>query len=98
MLAQKPWIVPIPGTTELHRLEESIGGAAITLAADDLRDIEEAAAKISIQGARHPEALERMSNRQANALLSDHDDDELRDELRRITWSDDLHIAPLRDS
>jgi aryl-alcohol dehydrogenase-like predicted oxidoreductase len=63
ILAQKPWIVPIPGTTRLHRLEENVGGAAITLTADDLRDIEDAAAKIAIQGARYPEALERMSNR-----------------------------------
>lgn len=63
ILAQKPWIVPIPGTTKLHRLEENIGGAAITLTADDLRDIEEAAAEIAIQGARYPAALERMSNR-----------------------------------
>jgi aryl-alcohol dehydrogenase-like predicted oxidoreductase len=63
ILAQKPWIVPIPGTTKPHRLEENVGGAAITLTADDLRDIEDAAAKIAIHGARYPEALEQMSNR-----------------------------------
>jgi aryl-alcohol dehydrogenase-like predicted oxidoreductase len=63
ILARKPWIVPIPGTTKLHRLEENIGAAGITLTQEDLRDIEDAAAKISIQGARYPEALERMSNR-----------------------------------
>jgi len=63
ILARKPWIVPIPGTTKLHRLEENIGAAGITLTQEDLRDIEDAAAEISIQGARYPEALEQMSNR-----------------------------------
>ena len=61
LLAQKPWIVPIPGTTKLHRLEENIGAAAIELTADDLREIESAAAKIEVQGARYPEALEKMT-------------------------------------
>ncbi len=61
LLAQKPWIVPIPGTTKLHRLEENIGAAAIELTADDLREIEGAAAKIEVQGARYPEALEKMT-------------------------------------
>jgi aryl-alcohol dehydrogenase-like predicted oxidoreductase len=63
LLAQKPWIVPIPGTTKLHRLEENIGAAAIELTPDDLRDIDEAASKITIQGARYPEKLERMTGR-----------------------------------
>jgi aryl-alcohol dehydrogenase-like predicted oxidoreductase len=52
LLAQKPWIVPIPGTTKLHRLEKSIGAAAIKLTPDDLRDIDSAASKITVQGAR----------------------------------------------
>jgi aryl-alcohol dehydrogenase-like predicted oxidoreductase len=63
LLAQKPWIVPIPGTTKLHRLDENIGAAAISLTPDDLRDIETAASKITVQGARYPEALERMTGR-----------------------------------
>jgi len=63
LLAQKPWIVPIPGTTKLHRLEENIGAAAVELTADDLREIESAAAKITVQGARYPEHIEAMSNR-----------------------------------
>lgn len=61
VLAQKPWIVPIPGTTKLHRLEENLGAAQVELTADDLREIEEAASKIQIQGARYPEELERMT-------------------------------------
>lgn len=61
LLAQKPWIVPIPGTTKLERLEENIGAAAIELTADDLREINSAAAKITIQGARYPENLEKMT-------------------------------------
>jgi len=61
LLAQKPWIAPIPGTTKLHRLEENIGAAAVELTPDDLRDIESAAAKITVQGARYPEQLERMT-------------------------------------
>ena len=63
LLAQKPWIVPIPGTTKLSRLEENIGAAAIELTADDLRDIEIAASKITVQGARYPEQLEKMTGR-----------------------------------
>jgi len=61
LLAQKPWIVPIPGTTKLSRLEENIGAAAVELTADDLREIERAASKITVQGARYPEKLERMA-------------------------------------
>jgi len=63
LLARKPWIVPIPGTTKLHRLEENIGAAAIELTSDDLREIESAASKIKVQGARYPEKLERMTGR-----------------------------------
>ena len=63
LLAQKPWIVPIPGTTKLHRLEENIGAAAIELTADDLREIESAASNITVQGARYPEKLEQMTGR-----------------------------------
>jgi len=61
LLARKPWIVPIPGTRKLERLEENIGAAAIDLTADDLREIESAASKITVQGARYPEHLERMT-------------------------------------
>src|SRR5438876_867293 len=63
LLAQKPWIVPIPGTTKLHRLEENIGAASIELTLDDLREIEHAASKIDVQGARYPEHLEQMTGR-----------------------------------
>jgi aryl-alcohol dehydrogenase-like predicted oxidoreductase len=63
LLAQKPWIVPIPGTTKLHRLEENIGAAAIELSAEDLREIESAAAKIEVQGARYPESVEQLTGR-----------------------------------
>jgi aryl-alcohol dehydrogenase-like predicted oxidoreductase len=63
LLAQNPWIVPIPGTTKLHRLEENIGAAAIELTPDDLREIENAASEIKVQGARYPEKLERMAGR-----------------------------------
>ena len=63
LLAQKPWIVPIPGTTKLNRLEENIGGVAIELTADDLQEIDSAAAKITVQGARYPEKLEQMTGR-----------------------------------
>jgi aryl-alcohol dehydrogenase-like predicted oxidoreductase len=63
LLAQKPWIVPIPGTTKLHRLEENIGAVSIELTSDDLRDIDEAALKITVQGARYPEKLEKMTGR-----------------------------------
>ena len=63
LLAQKPWIVPIPGTTKLKRLEENNGAAAIELTPDDLREIETAASKIKVQGARYPERLEQMTGR-----------------------------------
>ena len=63
LLAQKPWIVPIPGTTKLHRLEENIGAAAIELTSDDLREIENAASRIKVEGARYPEHLEKMAGR-----------------------------------
>ncbi len=63
LMAQKPWIVPIPGTTKRHRLDENIQAAGVELTADDLRAIESAASRITIQGARYPEPLERMSNR-----------------------------------
>ena len=63
LLAQRPWIVPIPGTSKRHRLEENIGAADVELTADDLADIERAASAITIKGARYPEALERLSNR-----------------------------------
>jgi aryl-alcohol dehydrogenase-like predicted oxidoreductase len=61
LLAQKPWIVPIPGTTKLHRLEENIGAVSVELTPDDLRDIDTAAAKITVHGARYPEKLEKMT-------------------------------------
>jgi len=63
LLAQKPWIVPIPGTTKLKRLEENIGAAAIELTSDDLREIESAASKIKVEGARYPEKLEQLTGR-----------------------------------
>ena len=63
LLAQKPWIAPIPGTTKLHRLEENIGAAEIELTPDDRREIESAASKITVQGARYPEHLEQMTGR-----------------------------------
>jgi aryl-alcohol dehydrogenase-like predicted oxidoreductase len=63
LLAQKPWIVPIPGTTKLHRLDENIGAVSVELTPGDLRDIENAASKITVQGARYPEKLERMTGR-----------------------------------
>ena len=63
LLAQKPWIVPIPGTTRLHRLEENIGAVSLEFTPDDLRDINEAASKITVQGARYPERLEQMTGR-----------------------------------
>jgi aryl-alcohol dehydrogenase-like predicted oxidoreductase len=61
LLAQKPWIVPIPGTTKLARLDENIGSVAVELTPDDLREIESAAAKITVQGARYPEHIEKMT-------------------------------------
>jgi len=63
LLAQKPWIVPIPGTKRISRLEENLGGAALALSARDLRSIESAAAQITVQGARYPEHMERMTGR-----------------------------------
>jgi aryl-alcohol dehydrogenase-like predicted oxidoreductase len=63
LLAQKPWIVPIPGTTKLHRLEENIGAVAIALSSDDLQEIENTALQVPVQGARYPEQLERMTGR-----------------------------------
>jgi aryl-alcohol dehydrogenase-like predicted oxidoreductase len=63
LLARKPWIVPIPGTTKLHRLEENIGAAAIELTGDDLREIEDAASQVMVHGARYPEHLERLTGR-----------------------------------
>jgi aryl-alcohol dehydrogenase-like predicted oxidoreductase len=61
LLAQKPWIVPIPGTTKLHRLEENIGAAAVELTPDDLREIDSAASQIEVHGTRYPDALEKMT-------------------------------------
>jgi aryl-alcohol dehydrogenase-like predicted oxidoreductase len=63
LLAQKPWIVPIPGTTKQHRLEENLVGASVELTGNDLKEIESAASAIKIQGARYPEALEKMTGR-----------------------------------
>ncbi len=63
LLAQKPWIVPIPGTTKLDRLDENIGAVAIELTADDLREIDSAAAQITVQGNRYPEKLEQLTGR-----------------------------------
>jgi len=61
LLAQKPWIVPIPGTTKLNRLDENIGAVSVELTSDDLREIDSAASKIEVQGARYPEELERRT-------------------------------------
>lgn len=63
LLAQKPWIVPIPGTTKLHRFEENIGAAAVELTPGELRELEDAAANIAVQGARYPEALQKLVGR-----------------------------------
>src|SRR5262249_22182191 len=63
LLAQKPWIVPIPGTSKLHRLEENLGAASIQLTPDDLRQIDLVASKIPVQGARYPEEMQRLVNR-----------------------------------
>jgi aryl-alcohol dehydrogenase-like predicted oxidoreductase len=63
LLAQKPWIVPIPGTTKLHRLEENLGAANVELSADDLREIEAAVAQVSVQGERYPAHLQRRVGR-----------------------------------
>ena len=61
LLAQKPWIVPIPGTTKLHRLDENIGAAAVELTPDDLRDVESAVSKVAVHGDRYPERLEQLT-------------------------------------
>src|ERR1700751_5700449 len=63
LLAEKPWMVPIPGTTKLHRLDENIGAVSVELSPGDLREIDQAAAKITVQGARYPEQLERLTGR-----------------------------------
>lgn len=63
LLARKPWIVPIPGTTKLHRLEENLGAAALALSPADLREIDEASAKVPVQGARYPEHLQKLVGR-----------------------------------
>jgi len=63
LLAQKPWIVPIPGTTKLHRLDENLGAASVELTPDDLRQIDDAASRITVQGARYPEHLQKMVGR-----------------------------------
>ncbi len=63
LLAQKPWIVPIPGTTKLHRLEENIGAASVELSSDDLREIDRAASQITVRGARYPDHLEQLTGR-----------------------------------
>ena len=63
VLAQKPWIVPIPGTTKLNRLEENVGAARVELTLDDLHDIESAISKIPVQGARYPEHLQQLVGR-----------------------------------
>jgi len=63
LLAQKPWIVPIPGTTKLHRLEENVGAAVVELTSDDLREIDNAASQVTVQGARYPEQVEQMTGR-----------------------------------
>ena len=63
LLAQKPWIAPIPGTTKLHRLEENIGAADLQLSADDLRDINDAVSKVTVEGARYPASLQQLVGR-----------------------------------
>ena len=63
LLAQKPWIVPIPGTTKLERLEENVGAVGVELTSHDLREIDSAASKITVQGARYPEELQKLVGR-----------------------------------
>ncbi len=63
LLAQKPWIVPIPGTTKLTRVDENISATTLELTPDDLREIESITAEVPVQGGRYPEELERMTNR-----------------------------------
>jgi len=62
-LAQKPWIVPIPGTTKLHRLEENLGAVDIVLTSEDLAQIEDAASQIKIEGARYPEHIQKLAGK-----------------------------------
>ena len=71
LLAQKPWIVPIPGTTKVTRLEENIGAAAVELTASDLAEIESAAAEITVQGARYPEQIEKMTGSKVSKEISE---------------------------
>nr|WP_299695821.1 aldo/keto reductase [Hydrocarboniphaga sp.] len=63
LLAQQPWIVPIPGTTKLHRLAENLGAASLDLTPEDLRDIDNAISKIAVQGARYPEQMQKRIDR-----------------------------------
>lgn len=63
LLAQKPWIAPIPGTMKLHRLDENIGAARVALTAGDLREIDRAVSKVAVQGARYPEHLQKLVGR-----------------------------------
>src|SRR5262249_15589169 len=63
LLAQKPWIVPIPGTSKLHRLEENLGALTVELSPEDLQQLETAAAGVAVQGARYPEALQKLVGR-----------------------------------
>ena len=63
LLARKPWIVPIPGTTKLHRLEENVGAAAVNLTPDDIGNIDRAVSGITVQGARYPEHLQQLVGR-----------------------------------
>jgi aryl-alcohol dehydrogenase-like predicted oxidoreductase len=63
ILAQKPWMVPIPGTTKLHRLEENLGAVTVQLTPNDLRQIDNASAKITVEGERYPEHIQKLVNR-----------------------------------
>jgi len=63
VLAQRPWIVPIPGTTKVHRLRENVGAVSLQLTPEDLRELEEAASRITVQGARYPEQLQKLVGR-----------------------------------
>src|SRR5436305_13374775 len=98
LLAQKPWIVPIPGTTKLHRLEENIGAAAAELTSDDLREIESAVSNVAVQGDRYPERLEQLTGRtrtritEGGASMSTWTNDE----LDRIAGAEELEIASVR--
>ena len=74
LLAQKPWIVPIPGTTKLGRLEENIGAVAVELTSDDLREIDSASSKITVQGAQYPGNPEQMTGRWAAVMTSRSED------------------------